>query len=134
MRNDKGQFITGNIPWCSGTKGICKPNKTSFEKGKHYSSKTEFKKGQVPWIAGKHHTEESKIKMSESSKGQITWMKGKKHSLESRNKISIGRKGKCCGKEHPLYGKHHSVSSLEKISRNRSKTKKREKIISEQKY
>jgi len=32
--------------WNKGTKGICKPNKSSFKKGFHYNSETEFKKGQ----------------------------------------------------------------------------------------
>ena len=34
-----------NPGWCKGTKGVMKPNKTSFKKGIRYSPKTEFKKG-----------------------------------------------------------------------------------------
>lgn len=34
-------------------------NKGRFVKGEHYSSRTEFKKEQVPWIKGRRHTEES---------------------------------------------------------------------------
>ncbi len=36
----------GNPGWCKGTKGIMKPNKTSFKKGIRYSQITEIKKGQ----------------------------------------------------------------------------------------
>lgn len=45
----KGQKLAlGNkngISWNSGTKGVMKPNKTSFRKGEHRNPKTEFKKG-----------------------------------------------------------------------------------------
>jgi len=69
MRNSKGQFIKGTRP----------------------SKGTEFKKGHQPWnkglklpqlsgknhhMYGKHHTEESKKKMSESLKGHTPWNKG----------------------------------------------------------
>lgn len=43
---------------------------------------------------GKHHSEESKNKMSESHKGQIPWMKGKRHTLESKLKNSNAHKNK----------------------------------------
>ena len=32
-RNEKGQFVKGIKPWNTGTKGIMKPNATSFKKG-----------------------------------------------------------------------------------------------------
>jgi len=28
-----GHFPKGNVPWCTGTKGLCKPNSGSFAKG-----------------------------------------------------------------------------------------------------
>jgi len=34
-------------------------------KGRHLSSRTEFKKGATPWIKGKHHSEKSREKMRE---------------------------------------------------------------------
>ena len=63
MRNSKGQFLKGHIPWNKGLKGYT--NRGSFQKGHkgfrkfylkgtHYSPKTEFKKGLIPWIKGKH--------------------------------------------------------------------------------
>jgi len=44
----------------------------------------------------KHHTEESRKKMSESRKGRVAWNKGKTgvFSEESRKKMSKSRKGK----------------------------------------
>ncbi len=49
----------GHPCWCKGTKGVMKPNKTSFKKGnlpmttikggEHISPGTEFKKGVRPW-------------------------------------------------------------------------------------
>ena len=51
-------FVKKQIPWNKNTKGIMKPNKTSFKKGSipwnkelkgiHLSPKSEFKKGQKP--------------------------------------------------------------------------------------
>ncbi len=38
--------LMGHIPWNKGTKGLIKPNKTSF------------KKGQIPWNEGSHLTKE----------------------------------------------------------------------------
>lgn len=35
-------------------------------------------------------------------------MKGKHHSAETRKKISEGNKGKQAGEKHPFYGRHHS--------------------------
>ena len=43
---NKGRFKKGHTPWLKGIKGLVKPNKGSFQKGKHYSPKTEFLKGQ----------------------------------------------------------------------------------------
>jgi len=86
----------GNIPWNKGTKGIMKPNITSFKKGQHISTKTEFKKGLAPWTKGKHPSKETikkqseswrktflsnpevRKRMSESHKGQIAWNKSLK--------------------------------------------------------
>lgn len=45
------------------------------------------RKGRVAWFKGKHHTEESKRKMSESKKGQIPWNLGITHSEQTCQKI-----------------------------------------------
>lgn len=43
-------------------------------RGKKYMS---FKKGDIPWMKGKHHTKESREKLRKSHLGQIAWNKGK---------------------------------------------------------
>ena len=40
---------------------------------------------------------------------------GKHHSLETKRKISEAQK-KYCGEKHPMYGKHHSEETKQKIS------------------
>jgi len=61
-----------------------------FQKGKHYSPKTEFKKGQTSWNKGMPMTEESKNKMSESLKGRTVWNKGKRGLQVAWNKGKTG--------------------------------------------
>lgn len=46
---------TTHVCWNRGLKGVCKANSGSF------------KKGQIPWIKGRKHSEESKNKMSKSA-------------------------------------------------------------------
>ena len=61
-----------------------------------------FKKGHIPWIKDKHHTEGAKQKMikshkniseetrqkiSDANKGKIAWNKGKKTSEETKRKM-----------------------------------------------
>jgi len=72
-----------------------------IKKGQHCSPKTEFKKGGTPWITGKHHIDETKKKIGKKSK---EWWKNPKN----REKIS--------GKNHYLYGKHHSKEHNKRIS------------------
>ena len=43
---------------------------------------------------GKHHSEETKKRISEAMKGKLSGRKGKHHSEEAKKKISEGRKGK----------------------------------------
>ncbi len=96
-------------------------------KGKHFSSKTEFKKGLIPWnkgltketdervkeisekLLGKEFTGERKLNLSKSHMGQIGYWEGKKrpnlnlgktHTKETKEKISENRTGKCTGEKH----------------------------------
>jgi len=55
-------------------------------KGKHYSPRTEFKKGNKPWTTGKKMTLEFKEKLSKSHLGQVPWNRTKIICLEN-NKI-----------------------------------------------
>ena len=47
LRNKKGQFQKGHIPWNNNTKGLCKTNEGSFKKGEHRNTATEFKEGKL---------------------------------------------------------------------------------------
>lgn len=110
-------------------------NKEPWNKGKInvYSQETLKKmsdchKGTPAWNKGKKHPEETKRKISESHKGILVWNKGKKniYSEETLKKMSENRKGKVCGKNHPNFGKSHSLKVKEKISVSQ---KKRYKIL-----
>jgi very-short-patch-repair endonuclease len=93
----------------------------------------------MPWIKGKHHTEEARKKMSEAHKGQIPWNKGKHLSEEVRRKLSEAHKGKPLTEEwkkrlEKLWemkrGKHRPEDVRKKISeslkgRHRSEETKR---------
>lgn len=54
---------------------------------------SEVQKGRVPWNKGKHHTEETKQKMSAAKKGKV-------NTEEHRRKISEARKGIHFSEEH----------------------------------
>ena len=55
---------------------------------------SESIKGEKNPYYGKHHTEESRRKNSEAHKGKTPWIKGKHHTEESRRKNSESNKGK----------------------------------------
>ena len=82
-------------------------------------------KGENHPLFNKHHTEKTKMKMSENSAHY--WL-NKRFSEETRKKMSIGHKGKTrpeetkkkisianIGKNNPMYGKHHSQETLKKM-------------------
>jgi hypothetical protein len=89
-------------------------------------------KGENSVWFGKHHTEESKNKMSvtrkgiifseewkkklgEAVKGEKNGMFGKHHTEEAKKKMSEFRKS--LGKEkNPMFGKHHTEKSRKKMS------------------
>ncbi len=118
-------------PWNKGKKGL----QVAWNKGKkgtHFSPKTEFKKGSVPWnkgkgkymsgsknpFYGKKHSEETRRKMSEAAKKRVNGgMFGKKHSKETKKKISHSSKGR----KSPMKGKHHSKKSRVKMSQSQKK-------------
>ena len=71
---------------------------------------------------GKHHSAESRKKMSEARKGNPSWMKGKHPSAEARKKMSEAHKGKNHSAEtrkkitEAHKGKHHSEETRKKIA------------------
>lgn len=50
--------------------------------------KPPSRKGQIPWMKGKHHSAETKRKCSEAAKGRAPWCKGKHLSEKTKKKIS----------------------------------------------
>ncbi len=69
---------------------------------------SEMRKGEKAEWYGRHHTDETKRKLSEIHKGM-------RHTQESREKMSKSR----TGENNPLYGKHHSEETRRKISESR---------------
>ena len=102
----------------------------------------EAKKGYIPWMKGKKHTEKSKKKESKTKKrlfregnlkpwnkeikGYSTSWKGKHHTKKTKRKLSEQRlgkhfspetefkKGQCSGEKNPFYGKKHTKETKEK--------------------
>lgn len=64
-------------------------------KGRHHSEETKRKisKHNIGML-GKHHSEATKRKMSKALKGKKGWWKGKYFSEEHKKKISEGNRGK----------------------------------------
>lgn len=62
------------------------------------------------------HTEETKVKISESKKGEKHYFYGKKHTEEYKLHMSQKLKGRFIGNKNPFYGKTHTEEIKEKIS------------------
>ena len=82
-------------------------------KGKHHSEESKKKlseanKGNIPGNKGKHHSEEAKRKIAESNRGHPAWNKDKPMSDEQKKKLSEAHKEK---KHEP-----HSEETKRKIS------------------
>ena len=92
--------------------------------GKHHSEESKKKmslarKGKTSPNKGKHLSEEQKRKIGESLKGRTGPNKGKTMSEETKKKISEAKKKLySSSKNHPMFGKHHSEESKKKMSLN----------------
>lgn len=84
-------------------------------------------KGKSPWNKGKHHSEESKRKMSEAHKGKSAyWNIGRHPSEETRKKLSEVHKGKPSGRKgKPAWNKGKKCGPIsEETKRKLSEAKK----------
>lgn len=79
-------------------------------------------------LLGHKWSEEQKQLISQMFTGEGNPFYGKHHTEETKQKISNSRKGKNAGESHHFYGKHHSEDSLKKITQNR-KSKGGKKIM-----
>ena len=61
---------------------------------------------------GKHHSAETRKKMSEALKGEKCYIFGKHRSAETRKKMSESNKEE----NNPMFGKHHSAEARKKMS------------------
>jgi len=92
---------------------------------------SEIHKGKPGYWKDKHHSQETKLKIKNSLEGNIPWNKGETgiYSEETLEKMSKSREGKCCGidscwfgvigKNHPVYGRHHTKEEKEKIRKSK---------------
>jgi hypothetical protein len=103
------------------------------DKAKYHMSEAQTKRMQDPdarAACGKPHTEEWKREQSERMRGENHPMYGKHHSEETKEKISKAQTGKVMpeefrqkmseltsGENNPMYGKHHTEETKEKLSR-----------------
>ncbi len=78
----------------------------------HNSLHWKGKTGELNSFYGKHHSEETKKKISEANKGQIPWIKGKHLSEEAKKKISESR----MNKPHPHKGHPMTEETKRKMS------------------
>ena len=119
----------GQKAWNKDTKGIMKPNSTSFKKGQIPWSKglTKETSELVRKIAekrkGQKRTPEQRKRFSERLKKQYSngWSprKGKRHSEAAKQKMSKMK----IGSNHPNFGKRLSSETRKKISVARQKQK-----------
>lgn len=97
--------------------------------------------GQDIWGPNAHSPESiEKAKLTKKAKlaaGIHTARYGQKLSPELKNKLSEAHKGLMCGPNHPMYGKHHTEETKEKLRQanlgkkqsEETKQKKREKML-----
>src|SRR5574344_1552594 len=88
-----------------------------FNAGRHHSDEAKLKiseahKGKPSPLKGKHKSDETRRHMSEAHKGKPSLMKGKHLSDETKLKMSEAMKGK----PSPMKGKHKSEEMKRKLS------------------
>ena len=144
----------------SGMPSAWKGQHFSTEQKEHISqlAKERYVNGFIPTFLGKHHTEETKQKLSKIHKGKVLseetkrklsianqgktisdWQKqrisefnkGKIVSQESKKKMSDAHKGKQVGELNPMYGKKQTDETKKKISEAKQRNPKTKEISKE---
>ena len=118
--NNKSESMKGKF------KGINNPmyGKNPFE-NKTEDEINEIKKKIRESNIGRKQSEETKNKIRESKIGR-------RLSIETKEKMGKVRKGKLLGEKNPMYGKHHSEETKNKISgklKGKNKGKRCKKVI-----
>lgn len=91
-------FKSGQIPW---NKGLTK------ETDLRVKNLSEALTGENHPMYGKHHSEETRRKISEA-------LTGRKLSEETKRKMSLSRQN-IFGENAPMFGKHHTTETIEKM-------------------
>lgn len=133
-RRKMGLASKGRVPWNKGKKGIYSEEtlKKISESTKKAMNNEDVKNklisshiGLNTWMLGKHHSEETKKKMSVAQLGRLnTWSKGKCLSEETKKKISNSLRKVLASEEAKMKisksyvgmtGKHHSDETKRKL-------------------
>lgn len=119
--NEANSIEESLIKWFRTTDDRYGYNLNSGGQNHHHSEETKAKigKANAKALLGKHWSESHRILISEMFKGEGNPFYGKHHTEESKRKISESRKGQYNGEKHPFYGKHHSDESKQAISKKR---------------
>ena len=91
-----------------------KRGKLSASYGKHHSEETKKRLSKAH--KGKKLSEETKKKMSEHRRKYGVWNKGKKVNDDVRKQMSERMVGRFAGEKHPFYGKPRSEETKRKLS------------------
>lgn len=116
-----------NTPWNKGKTGIFSEEalkriseaakKRTRENnpmwGKHHTEKSKLKISEAK--SGSKLNEETKLKISKATKGENNPFYGSHHTKEAIEKIRIANKGLHSGGNHPNYGKHSNEETIERM-------------------
>lgn len=84
--------------------------------------------GMSPWMKGKTHSDETKLKIGQKSKGRLLGdknpMYGKTQPEEIKKEHSLRMKGRYIGVNNPFYGKEHSEETKMKMRKPKKNTDK----------
>lgn len=88
---------------------------TPWNKGKKLEPLSEEHKAKIS-ASTKNPPPEIRAKMSEAHSGKKNPFYGKHHTEESKAKMSASKVGTQCGEDNPFYGKHHTEETKSLIS------------------